>query len=102
MTINTEYDNEFDMFDLTLHNEGVQLSKLVYSVHPDEPYTADKDKNDFVYIQLLITPEKHRNNGYSTTLIKELVNTFPDKTIIASENSNSVNILKKCGVKSIK
>lgn len=83
---------------LLIDNAGNTLSSLTYSESPIISFTQDKDKDDYIYIEWLKTPEEYRRNGYSSLLIDFLSKKYNDKSILARPNSNSENILKSHNV----
>ena len=90
------------MYTLSIHVDGRPVAKCTYSLDPKNYYTEDKDPSDFMYIDLIITYSRYKRHGYATKLLDELVEIYPDKTILAKANKYSKDLLLKYGAILIK
>jgi len=93
-----ELEDRRGMKVLSLRNHNhEEISKLTYSENPNIVYTSkeNRDSNDYVFIEDIITPEENRNKGYASILIEFLVKKYKHKIIIANSNNLSKNIMKK-------
>ena len=77
-----------------LRVDGESVCTLTYSINPNVTYTQDKNPNDYIYVEMIETPEKFRRNGFARECALELKRLFPDKILIGSMNRLSKNSMK--------
>jgi GNAT superfamily N-acetyltransferase len=80
--------------ELSLIQNGDTISKITYSTSPITTFTADKNPDDFINIEMMETKPEYRKKGYASKLIKIIKDKYPDKQIIASSNELSKNIFE--------
>jgi hypothetical protein len=91
-----EIEDSRGMKNLILKDENSnELSKIIYSESPNIGYTSDKNPDDFIFIEDMETSVENRGKGYSSILLKKLVNKYKGKTILARTNELSHGIIKK-------
>jgi predicted GNAT family acetyltransferase len=92
-------DKNNGMQNLILKDEnGEKLSTLTYSTPVKTTFTmtgSGRNPENYINIEWMDTPDKHRGKGYATELAKALKAKFPDKEIIYDANSKSERLLEK-------